>query len=326
MPTRRRFLTLAGSALVATAAASLGWQRLLRPMASTSAPPAEDGAPSPLVVALLSDPHTQGPNNPSYTAVNGKLEEAVADLLSAKPHVWLCNGDVTDRGYAEEYDQFKQIVGKHAKPGRLLVTTGNHTFYDQKASDAEALRRFCEAFGQNTPYSSHLLEGVHFVMLADEQWNSAPYNREWAWLSPEQLHWFEQVLAEHRDAFTVVCLHQPVQETVLWSHGGNDFGGTGQAEELRAILAQNPQVRLWLSGHTHQRLDQNGQRVQQGQTTFVSLGSTFYFFDGPNGLNKDFGASQSRVMEIWPDKVVIKARDHVAKAWMDDLEFSLPRG
>lgn len=332
MLTRRRFLTVAGTALVTAALGTLSWKMRaagLQTQPADPEEPAETGGPHPFTIALLSDTHTRGPSSSTFGAVTGKIVKAVADLKPFKPDAWLCNGDVTDGGRPEEYEAFKQIVGKQAKPGRLLVTTGNHEFYDEDASDEEVLRRFQEAFDQKTPYSDHVLEGIHFVMLADEQWKTAPYNREWAWLSAEQLRWFEQVLAEHREKLTAVFMHQPLQNTVVWSHSGNSFGGTGQAKELRAILQRNPQIRLWFSGHTHQRLEAPGQAVKQGKTTFICLGSTFYQIvksdDNADGYRKDTSKSQSRVMEIWPDQLVIKARDHVEQRWLDDLQITIPR-
>lgn len=335
---RRQFLITAATVL----ATVTGCARALR--RSTPAPNHPDQeahaeGPRPLLkVALLSDPHTVASDAPTARGINGKLAEAVADYRTMKPDLWLVNGDITDRGKAAEYDAFKQIMAKVAKPEQWLVNTGNHDFYDPDASDEEELRRFKEAFGLSTPYSNRVVGDLHIVMLADERWKTAPGHREWAWLNPEQLQWFEKVLQEHKDKWTVVCLHQPLQETVFWSHGrSNTFAGCGQAAELRAILKQNPQVKLWLSGHTHMGAEVPGNVVQQQGVTFVGLGSTFYQFvksESPEdqggwpsvgGFKKDFGANQSRWLEVWPDKVVIRARDHVKKVWMDAYQVELPR-
>jgi Icc protein len=328
MLTRRQFLVGAITALAATAGCR----------ANLPLPRLEDEQEQgrlPVRVALLSDTHIQDPSQLSASAVNGKLARAIEDFRPLRPALWICNGDVTDHGLPGEYEAFRKIMGKYTREGDWLVTTGNHEFYDKSASDEVALTRFREAFGLDRPYNSRVVGGIHFVMLADEQWKGAPRNPDWAWLTAEQLRWFEGVLREHREKFTVVCLHQPLQDTVLGTSGGNGFAGCGQVKELKAILQQNPQVKLWLSGHTHRRLEAPGQVVRQGGVVFAALGSTFYQVmpseaaqggrPGRSGSRRDLGASQSRLLEIWEDRVVLKARDHVRQVWLDELEVTIER-
>lgn len=333
MLNRRQFLATAAAVL----ASATGCATLKQALPTRDEPdPAllTDEGPRPsLRVALLSDPHTESAHSPLVGAINDKLAQAVKDYKPLCPDLWLVNGDIANDGQAAQIDAFKQIMARVAKPEQLLVTTGNHDFYDKEASDEEELRRFREAFGLKTPYSNRVAGGIHFVMLADEQYKSAPRYREWAWLSPEQLRWFEQVLTANRDKFTVVCLHQPLQDTITWTWGGNDFAGCGQVKELRAIMQKHPQIRLWLSGHTHMGAAVPGNFARKGGMNYVGLGSTFYLFvpdDGPagkeyGGFRKDLSASQSHLMEVWPDRVVLRARDHVRQAWMDEQEIVIKR-
>ena len=305
------------------------------PTAAPAAPqPAPQPAPppvKPVTVALLSDTHIQAANSDVAKLVNPKLERALADLQALKPDLWLNNGDVTEDGILAQYGAFKDLISKAIPVDQLLVTTGNHDFYDFAIDDAASLRRFREVFGLPQHYTSKVVDGVHLVLLADEMRKGAPKTGlpDWAWITPEQLRWFEQVLADHRDRFTAVFLHQPLQNTVAGTTGTSPFGGTGQAQELRDILGRNPQVKLWFSGHTHRRVDLENQVSKQGHTTFVALGSTAYLLGAPpgggSGGGKDYTASQSRVMEIYPDRVVIRARDHVAKQWLDNLTVTVAR-
>jgi Icc protein len=287
----------------------------------------EEG-PRPIRIAFLSDPHTQAIPHATSTA---KLRKAVADYRALRPDLWVVNGDVTDHGLPAEYETFFQVMQEEAgAKARLLCTTGNHEFYDKGTPDAEEIRRFCSAFRQEKPYSNLKIGGIHLVMLADEMWNDAPKNPDWAWLTAEQVAWFDKVLAENKELFTVVCLHQPLQNTLLWTHGGNNFAGCGQEKELKAILARNPQVKVWFSGHTHQRIDAEAKDVRIGQTRFLALGSTFYqlFYDESKTgwpYRQDLQASQSRLMEIWPDRIDLKVRDHGAGVWLNELALTWPR-
>lgn len=308
MFTRRQFIVGAATALAAAAGS-----RLLLPGQGE----ASTQTGQPLRVALLSDTHVQSLTSPLAIPVNGKLMRAVADLRQFRPDLWLCNGDVTDHGYVGEYEAFRAIMGKAAGPGQLLVTTGNHEFYDRKATDQESLQRFRDAVPGAAPYRSRLAGPVHLVLLATERWKTAPYCPDWAWLSDEQLAWFDRVLTAHREKPTLVFLHQPLAGTVL---GTEEEGNVAQEQQLRSILHRHPQVRLWFSGHTHFPLDQPGQIVTQDRCTFVALGSTFYLIK-PSG--KDAGASQSRLLEVFPDRVSIRVRDHARRSWFDRCEFSV---
>lgn len=333
---RRQFLITAAAVLAGAAGCRLR-PAAPKPGAEVPPPPAAPAEPQPVRIALLSDPHTQEAGAAAAGAINGKLADAVADYLPLRPNYWLVCGDVADHGYPGEFQAFRKVMAAAARPEQLLVTTGNHEFYDQSASDEEAVGRFTAAFGLAQPYSNRVIEGIHFIMLADEQWKTAPYNPDWAWLSHQQLSWFEAVLAEHREKFTVVSLHQPLQETVLWSHGGNGFAGVGQSERIREILSANPQIRLWLSGHTHQLMEAPGQVAREGAVTFVALPSTYYQFvpsqaeedqggwPSSGGFTKDAGSNQSRLLEIWPDQLVLKARDHQRKVWLQEHEIVLGR-
>lgn len=340
MFTRRQFLITAGAVM----ASATGCTKLMRPAPvgpSPSQPPPTgtppvSGEPRPFRIALLSDTHAQDAGHISAVAVNGKISRAVADLKPLRPDLWLCNGDVSDHGLPGEFAAFRKIMLGVARTDQVLVTPGNHEYYDNDATDDVARTRFLEAFNLQTPYTSRVAGGVHLVLLADEQWKTAPRNRDWAWITPDQLRWFEQVLADHRNLPTAVFLHQPLQNTVMWSHGDNEFGGCGQFAELRAILKQNPQVKLWFSGHSHLRIEMDGQTVLQNGVTYACLGSTFYQYvasddpadrDGwpePGQYKIDLSASQSRVMEVWPDRIAVRTRDHAHKTWQDDQEIVIP--
>ncbi|HYF77938.1 MAG TPA: metallophosphoesterase [Symbiobacteriaceae bacterium] len=286
-----------------------------------------DKTPRPVLrVALLSDPHTQESGH-GYN----KLQQALADYKPLRPDLWLVCGDVTNLGLAAEYAAFKKLLKGTVKDDQLLVTTGNHDLYDKTATDEEEMGRFKDAFSRKTVWSNKVVGNVHFVMLATEQWKTAPRLPDWAWLSDEQLRWFEQVVAEHPDKYTIVSLHQPLQNTIIWSHGeSNTFTGCAQLPTLQAIMKKNRQIRLWLSGHTHMGAERENSAAAINGVTYIGLGSTFYQFvpasgaeDKFGGFKQDFDASGSRLLEIWEDRTVIRARDHANQRWLDPYEIVL---
>lgn len=126
--------------------------------------------------------------------------------------------------------------------------------------------------------------------------------------------------------FRVALLSDP--HTVV-SAGGN--GKFGQAlAELKAIMKQHPQIKLWLSGHTHMGAAIAGNVARKDGITYVGLGSTCYQFVPATGKDavysgfaKDLSACESRMLEVWPDRMVIRARNHAQKAWLDDQELTI---
>ena len=60
-------------------------------------------------------------------------------------------------------------------------------------------------------------------------------------------------MAEHAAQTTLVFFHGPLIHTLLnYNKSVNTIRATAQPEQALAdILAANPQVRLWVSGHTH---------------------------------------------------------------------------
>ncbi|MGE5672363.1 MAG: hypothetical protein ACM3XM_00550, partial [Mycobacterium leprae] len=65
---------------------------------------------------------------------------------------------------------------------------------------------------------------------------------------------------------------------------------------------------------------------KKGQTTFMGLGSTIYQLQqSPGHFGRDTEASQSRLMEVYADRVVVRSRDHTEGRWMDELTVTIQR-
>ena len=70
---------------------------------------------------------------------------------------------------------------------------------------------------------------------------------------PASQQWFRKDLAKHRDKTTLVFFHGPLNHTLLNYKKSVNTPKTiaMPADAIDAILTENPQVRLWVSGHTH---------------------------------------------------------------------------
>ena len=84
------------------------------------------------------------------------------------------------------------------------------------------------------------------------------------------------------------------------------------AEALHALLTGNPQVFLWVSGHTHTS------PLEESYASPVNL----YEGHVTNVHNKDMnrGTIWTNSLYLYPEKVVIKTYNHEKNTWLPHLD------
>jgi len=293
-----------------------------------------------LHIAVLTDLHTQLPHFHRDSVVyNQKATRAINDMLTLDPDLFVLIGDVVHHGFPEEYAIVKNMLRPvQARKIPLYMSMGNHEFYNHQLTDNQARALFAMEFGLKEIFTSIVKDNVHVVLLSPEYRAGAWRSRDWARLSDAQLKWFDQVLSEHRDKVTLVCLHQPLNDTVEQSQYVDWIARTEQTPQLLSIAMRHPQIKCWVSGHTHAPLAHTNQIVYRHGIWFVGGASSFYTNNiwpkrGPRTGpylgrlfdNKlDFSANESRFVSVYRDKIVIRARDHTSRQWMDHLNLTIP--
>jgi 3',5'-cyclic-AMP phosphodiesterase len=86
-----------------------------------------------------------------------------------------------------------------------------------------------------------------FFLAADEFGSSEPR------ISPRQLDWLRSELGRNKKLPTIVFYHAPLKGTLqTYNKDVNTPFLVVQPEDtMREIIHQNPQLFLWVSGHTH---------------------------------------------------------------------------
>lgn len=236
-----------------------------------------------------------------------QLEQSIQDAVSQNPDAVIFNGDLTN-GKERDYRLAMRHIRKTI-PQPTYFTMGNHEYYgvyeDEDFSFAGAQDRFRHFTDQSHVYYEVRRPDCTLIFLSPERYLPAEFG-EAAWLSEEQLNWFENRILLAAPALPVlVFLHQPINDTVT-----NSTNYCIQSEEIRAILRKRPGC-LFLTGHTHCRMDQPTQLVAQDETIFIGGGAACN--DTP----------QSRWLVLQPESIRVRIRDHAAKDWTPNSDFTL---
>lgn len=264
-------------------------------------------------IVILGDPHIPGKHLDQKVQVLEQINQW-SDLDSVVAIGDLCS----QTGTEEEYDLVQAYFFKLTKP--LYVITGNHDFIYADALDANGklqhapreiqeakLKRFQILFNLPKLYYSVVKEDYLLLFL------SADTPSHLAELSSEQLVWFENELKNHPTMPTIVFFHAPLDQTLeSYNHWVNTPNFIAQPKEpLRQIILSNPQLFLWISGHTH---------TPAKEPSFASPINRYEQVTNIHNsdMNKETIWSNSLYLE--EDFVRIKTFDHNQKIWIDTLE------
>lgn len=277
------------------------------------------GSHTPYHLVFLGDPHIPG----KFL----KEKEAVIRTINSWPDVKLvvAVGDICeDLGTKKEYAAARKFFGKLAKPWVLIP--GNHDFIyadvklpnNKRIRGAASTRRkklatFQKTFAIPAIYQSKMLGKYQLIFLATDDLQSDQLAR----ISPKQLAWLRSALKRHLKNPTIIFFHAPLYGTLSnFSSYINSKDFIAQPQDaLHDILHNNPQVFLWVSGHTH---------VPATNKDFRS-GINLYENRVYNLHNADMNRKTiwTNSLFLFPDKVVIKTYNHRLGAWSPELEKTL---
>lgn len=264
-------------------------------------------------IVILGDPHLPGKNP--------QMKEEVIEHINQWNNVdmVIAMGDLCSKtGTEEEYTYVKAYFAKLTKP--LYVITGNHDFiYADKLDEneklqhathqiqEEKLKRFQTTFALPKLYYSVIKEPYLLLFLST---NTPSHLAE---LSHEEFIWFEHELQTHPKMPTIVFFHAPLENTLeSYKHWVNTPDFIAQPKEkIQTLLQENPQLFLWVSGHTHT------------PATEPSFASTINRYEHVTNIhnsdmNKEVIWTNSLFLE--ENHVSIKTYDHSQQKWLDALE------
>jgi predicted phosphodiesterase len=266
-------------------------------------------------IVVLGDPHLPGETlkqkEQVRTTINGWSD---VDLVVAV-------GDICEEvGDDGEYAKAKAYFSFFTKP--LALIGGNHDYiYEdalsrtgkkvkaREATRTYKLNNFKKTFGLNEIYYTKSMGPYLLVFLTPDDLQSSALTT----ISTTQYQWFASILAANRNTPTIVFFHGPLVGTLdnYNDNANTDYYVAQPREEIRRILADNPQVFLWVSGHTHTPPKE------------PSFASEVNLYEGRvmNIHNTDMKRKRiyTNSLFLYADSVTIKTFDHETGAWMDEL-------
>ena len=192
-----------------------------------------------------------------------RLRRVLDDVRSLPaPALHLQIGDATEHGRPEQDEIARDWLARLPGPFRTIL--GNHDVMGGRRS----VSAWARAYGLR---SQNFVVDLPFVRLIAVGPTRMGDGRESGLLAPDTLAWLARKLERSRRGCWIAC-HWPLRDTVggdprrhftsrmLSFHAKPD-------RELRALLAEHPKARAWLSGHTHSPLGAPGlvSRVHLGR-------------------------------------------------------------
>lgn len=268
-------------------------------------------------IVLLGDPHLPGKNI--------EKKEQVIETINQQSDVdfVVALGDICSQtGTEEEYAFAQKFFQKLHKP--LFLINGNHDYIytDERTSEGKfqrasleeqhiKLARFKDTFQLPSLYYSMQKENYFLIFLAVDE------PAHLAQLSPTQLRWFENELQTHSRIPTIVFFHAPLNHTLeTYNRWVNTPNFVAQPKEaLDTIIQANPQIVLWVSGHTH---------TSAKEASFASSLNRYndHVLNLHNSdMNKETIWTNTLFLEN--NRILIRTYDHTQKAWIDALDRTI---
>ena len=264
-------------------------------------------------IVVLGDPHLAGKHP--------QMKEEVLEHINQWKDVDMvvAMGDLCSKtGTVEEYTYVKTYFSKLKKP--LSVITGNHDFiymdeldsndklqHASKEIQEAKLKRFQTTFNLPKLYYSMVKESYLLLFLSADDPNHLTE------LSKEQLAWLEQELQSHPKMPTIVFFHAPLENTLeTYNRWVNTPNFVAQPKKkIHELLQANPQLFLWVSGHTH---------TSAKEASFASKVNQYEHVTNIHNsdMNKDIIWTNSLFLE--ENFVSIKTYDHSKQEWIDTLD------
>lgn len=285
---------------------------------------------------VLTDVHSPSERDPEKIAA---IEEI--NSWSDVDQVVVTGDVVHDTGDQSELDAASAVLD-HIKAPRYVLT-GNHDYlysdYTNRGGHfqcgpeerAMKLERFKKQFKMNALYFSKDLGPYHLVYLSPDDLHTTYLTC----MSPDQLAWLEVDLEDNKDKPTLVFFHGSLEGT--WDKNGNAWpnhpGFMAQPKAMvRNIVADNPQIMAWISGHLHLGVFNESSRdpnlytySEHGVPNIhnpATLGTGYMYSKSRDGYNK-YPSIWTKSYYLFDDRMEVRTYDHTNHTFVPELDVAI---
>lgn len=262
----------------------------------------------------ISDTHIPGTDNANAT--NQKLIDVLEDLKRDYPDtsVVLNAGDFSQDGNETQVKGYFNILKEYKDDFEFMTALGNHDVRWKSGWD-EIYERYMRYNGEymgeteGAVYYDKWIDGYHFIILNTE-WDI----KDRAYISPKQLAWLEETMAENADPSKpiFIALHQAMHDTY---YNSNDWGIGMQDHALKEVLRKYPQT-IMFTGHIH-----NGLGAME--VSYTDYGT---MVDLPSLKDNDYGDRRGQLgyhVTVYDGKVRLDLRDYLNDEWIPEYSYTI---
>ncbi len=265
---------------------------------------------------VISDTHIPGTDNTNSS--NKKLINALTTIKNDYDNpvsVVLNGGDFSSGGGETQQQGYFNIIENFNDDFEFMTAMGNHDVRWLSGGWQEAEERYLrnnkEYMGdvpEGQSYYDKWINGYHFIVL-NTQWDL----KDKAYLSPEELEWLDETLAEgaedNKPIFIVI--HQSLCDT---NEHSNEWPEGVQDHKLKEILRKYPQSFIF-TGHMHDGLG----AIKVERRDFGTI------VDVPCMVSNDFGERRGELgynVTVYEDRVSVNLRDYQNNTWREDYSYT----
>jgi hypothetical protein len=248
-------------------------------------------------------------------------------LMALSPETIVQLGDLGGYSHCGTWQSFREglsFLSGFQAPYCTII--GNHDLESAEfATDADAVAAWCDAFSRPQPYTAVDLGPALAICLSSTSCRDNPGSHHEVRLDARQIAWFRSVLADNPEKPTFVFSHAPIAGSGLrvlqnihlkcpnaWLNHTEDYA------QFIGLVATNPQIKLWFSGHDHLGQQYSDSISQVGNCAFVHTGVI-------GEVSRD-GCRQSRFIEFNEQGYVLSTVDHVTGRKRADLRHDYASG
>lgn len=271
-------------------------------------------------ITVLSDVHY-----PSKTPVS-EGEKRAKKIRQKEEAIWEINkwddldlavftGDmVALSGEDVQMKEFLTLSNRLDKPKAFIA--GNHElFYERNPNFSDLshgaenhIENFKKNFGPL--YYTKEMGNYLLVFLSPDDNRQSKFPVK---MTDAELDWFRKTVEANKNKPTIVFYHAPLDGTMDPKNEkeGNPKNFAQPSAKIDLILLTNPQIKLWVSGHTHT------------PPTDPNFNSPANYYHGKllDVYNPTWDGKQvwTNSLYLYKDKIVVKTYDHKEHKWLDNL-------